>query len=65
MEAQEESGKEGGGMSEDLSRVEKAKIALWDYGSRPGATAKNIRRNMKNAGFTSEEIAEAASQMVK
>lgn len=41
-------------------RIERAIIALHDFGSRPGATAKTVKRDMKRCGFTVEEIAQAA-----
>ncbi len=47
----------------DPKRLERALIALHDYGSREGATAKKVQRQMKADGFTLEEIVRAASVM--
>ena len=46
-----------------ISRKQKAIIALHDFGSREGATAAKVKKQMKDAGFTTQEIAEAAAQM--
>lgn len=43
-----------------INRQERAVIALHDYGTRPGATAKSVRDAMLKDGFTLEEIADAA-----
>jgi SOS response regulatory protein OraA/RecX len=48
------------GKDTTVDRKQQAIIALHDYGSREGATPAKLKRNMKNAGFTAEEIAEAA-----
>lgn len=46
-----------------LSRIDRAVIALHDYGTREGATAAKVKRQMKDAGFTPEEIVQAAKKM--
>ena len=40
----------------EVTRLERAIIALHDYGSREGATAKGVRKQMMGAGFTNKEI---------
>lgn len=44
-------------------RIQRAIIALHDYGTREGATAAKVKKQMKEAGFTADEIAKAAQQM--
>jgi hypothetical protein len=46
-----------------MTRLEQAMIALHDYGTREGATAKSVMREMKKAGFTQAEILKATSVM--
>ena len=46
-----------------VTRLERAIIALHDYGTREGATAKSVRRQMMDAGFTNKEITAAAQAM--
>lgn len=46
-----------------MSREQKADVALWDYGSRNGATAKSVEDNMMKDGFTTEEIIAAVKRM--
>ena len=46
--------------NETLSRTKQAILALHDHGSRPNATAANVRRAMQDEGFTDAEIAAAA-----
>lgn len=41
-------------MSEE--RTLAAKAALHDFGTRPGATAKKVVRQMREAGFSLDEI---------
>jgi hypothetical protein len=43
-----------------IDRRQQAIIALYDYSTREGATPAKVRQNMKQAGFTAAEIAEAA-----
>ena len=52
-----------GSVVPSASRKERAICALYDYGTREGATAASVRRQMKAAGFTAAEIAEAAQEM--
>lgn len=47
----------------EITRAEQALIALHDYGSRAGATARKIMANMRAAGFTEAEISAAATTM--
>ena len=49
--------------AERLQRLQRAIIALHDYGSREGATAAWVRQKMKADGFTAKEISEAAKKM--
>jgi len=46
-----------------LTREQQADLALWDYGSRTGATAKKVEKQMKDAGFTKPEILAAVNRM--
>ncbi|GHC12748.1 hypothetical protein GCM10007291_07570 [Gemmobacter nanjingensis] len=46
-----------------INRQERAILALHDYGTRPGATAKSVKDAMLKDGFTLEEIAYAARAM--
>lgn len=46
-----------------MTREEQAIAMLYDLGTREGATAANVRRAMKAAGFTEKEIAAAAASM--
>lgn len=46
-----------------ITRLERAIITLHDYGSREGATAEKVRRQMLNDGFTNKEISAAARAM--
>lgn len=46
-----------------LSRIDRAVLALHDYGTREGATGKKVFNQMLNAGFTKKEIAEASKRM--
>lgn len=46
-----------------VNRQERAIIALHDYGTRTGATAKSVKDAMLKDGFTLEEIAHAARAM--
>ena len=43
-----------------LDRITMARLAIHDFGTRDGATARSIRDAMLNEGFTLAEIAEAA-----
>ena len=43
--------------------IDRVIIALYDLGSRPGATARGVRVQLKKEGFTSAEIAEAVGKM--
>ena len=43
--------------------IERVIIALHDLGSRSGATAKGVRSQLKEEGFTPAEIAEAVKKM--
>lgn len=45
-----------------MNREQKADVALWDYGSRSGATAKSVKANMMKDGFTTEEIIAAVKR---
>lgn len=47
----------------DPERLKRAVIALFDHGSREGATAAKVRKAMKDEGFTASEIAAAAEEM--
>lgn len=46
--------------TESLDRKTQATLALHDFGTREGATARLVKRQMLGEGFTLEEIAEAA-----
>lgn len=50
-------------MAMEVTRLERAIIALHDYGSREGATAKKVRRQMLDQGFTNKEISAAVTAM--
>lgn len=50
-------------MTKELSRIDRAVLALHDHGTREGATAKSVMRAMKRDGFTEAEIAAAAERM--
>jgi len=43
--------------------IDRVIIALHDLGSRPGATAKGVRAQLKKEGFTPAEISEAVGKM--
>jgi hypothetical protein len=43
--------------------IDRVIIALHDLGSRPGATARVVRAQLKKEGFTPAEIAEAVGKM--
>lgn len=46
-----------------LPQIDRAILALHDYGTREGATAKSVMRQMEKAGFTKAEILKATSVM--
>jgi len=48
---------------DDFSRIDHAVFALRAHSRRKGATAKGVNASMKRLGFTSEEIAQAATLM--
>lgn len=50
-------------MTMEVTRIERAMIALHDYGTREGATAKKVRKQMMADGFTNKEIDAAATAM--
>lgn len=51
-------------MTDDaITRAARAQIALYDLGSRPGATAASVKKTMLKDGFTLDEIAKAAADM--
>lgn len=45
-----------------LDRKAQADCALFDFGSRAGATAKEVRKRMLEAGFSESEISDAAGR---
>lgn len=49
----------------DPERLKRAVIALYDHGSRYGATSDKVRKAMKDEGFSDAEIAAAAEEMQK
>lgn len=50
-------------MNDETTRACRAQIALYDLGSRPGATAASVKKAMLKDGFTLAEIAQAAQRM--
>jgi len=44
-------------------RKDKAIIAIYDYSTRPGATAAKVRKALKKDGFTPAEIVTAVKAM--
>lgn len=51
--------------SAPISRRAQAILALHDFGSREGATTAKVIEQMKAAGFTEKEMAQAAHEMSK
>ena len=47
----------------EISRIDRIKIALHDLGSRKGATAKGVMKELKKLGYSTQEINEAVKQM--
>jgi hypothetical protein len=47
----------------EITRKTKAFLALYDLGSRDGATARKVKAQMLEEGFTLQEIAEAVKAM--
>lgn len=47
----------------ERDREKSADIALWDFGSREGATAKRVMEQMKEAGFSQGEVLAAVKRM--
>ena len=43
--------------------IDRVIIAIHDFASRPGATAKGVRAQLKKEGFTPAEISEAVGKM--
>lgn len=52
-------------MTLQTTRDEMALIALHDHATRNGATKTSVLRGMRYDGFTSEEVAKAASNYGK
>jgi hypothetical protein len=46
---------------EDL-QVERCRIALYDLGSREGATVHGVIKQLKRDGFTADQISKAADK---
>jgi len=49
----------------DIDRKTKALLALHDLGTRDGATARKVWKQMEEEGFSKEEIAEAVKSYGK
>lgn len=47
-----------------VDRHMRAKCALFDYASREGATKARVLKQMRDDGFTPDEIALAASELL-
>lgn len=47
----------------EITRIDRAVMALHDHGTRDKATMKSVMRGMKADGFTEEEIVAAAERM--
>jgi len=45
-------------------RIQRAILALHDYGTRDGATPETVKAAMVKDGFTKEEMAQAAAEML-
>ncbi len=52
-------------MTKGLDRKTQAMCALHDYATRANATASKVKKQMKDAGFSLEEIQEAAKEYFK
>lgn len=46
-----------------IDHIDLAVMALHDYGTRDGATAKKVMKQMRAAGFNDKEIAQATERM--
>ncbi len=47
----------------EMRRIDRAIIALHDYGTREGATAHSVKAALRNDGFTLDEIMAAIDEM--
>jgi len=50
-------------MAISKDRLDRAVLALYDYGTRDGATKKTVLDGMRRDGFSDAEIAAAAAEM--
>jgi|GEM_PF-5616959 len=50
-------------MTKELSRADRARLALFDHGTRKGATSNSVIRAMEKDGFTRDEILAAVEKM--
>jgi len=50
-------------MNEDESKVDQCIIALHDFGSREGATTAKVMKQLKDCGFTKNQIKQAVERM--
>ena len=52
-------------MSGTLDRETRIKLAIHDYGTRDGASAKKVVAALRKDGFTAEEIAKAIREWAR
>ncbi len=51
-------------MTDEELQIERCKIALYDLGSREGATIHGVIKQLKKDGFTADQISKAADKML-